>query len=138
MKPYQLAALAIPAVLLVACGKAPAPAAPAIAPTELAAIETPPPEYPVALACAGAGGKSVLTVVVGPEGRPTEVKLAQSSGQPALDESAQRKVREWKFKPATRNGQPVSQTIQVPVDFKPPQPKPDECFAIEEQQRRGG
>lgn len=55
-----------------------------------------------------------------------------------LDEAAQTRVREWQFKAATRNGQPVPQTIQVPVDFKPPVPKPDECFAIEERARRGG
>lgn len=119
------------------CGKS-EPAAPAIAPTELAAIDTPPPAYPVELACAGAGGQAVLKVTVGVEGTPTAVQLLRSSGQPQLDESAQAKVKTWKFRPATRNGQPVEQTIQVPVDFKPPQPKPDECFAIEERARRGG
>ncbi|RBC47075.1 energy transducer TonB, partial [Xanthomonas oryzae pv. oryzae] len=29
-------------------------------------------------------------------------------------------------------------TIQVPVSFKPPVPRPNECFAIEERARRGG
>lgn len=76
--------------------------------------------------------------MIGTEGTPTDVSLAQSSGQPVLDEAAQTRVREWKFKPATRNGQPVPQTIQVPVAFKPPVPRPDECFAIEERARRGG
>ncbi|KWS03289.1 Ferric siderophore transport system, periplasmic binding protein TonB [Lysobacter capsici AZ78] len=80
----------------------------------------------------------MLRVVVGPQGSPTDVTVAQSSGQPVLDEAAQTRVREWQFKAATRNGQPVPQTIQVPVDFKPPVPKPDECFAIEERARRGG
>uniref|UniRef100_UPI0003B467A3 energy transducer TonB n=1 Tax=Xanthomonas maliensis TaxID=1321368 RepID=UPI0003B467A3 len=95
------------------------------------------PDSPPQLACAGIGGKTVLKVVIGPQGTPTEVSLVQSSGQPALDTSAQTRVREWKFNAATRNGQPVPQTIQVPVDFKPPVPKPNECFAIEEQARRG-
>ncbi|RBH66792.1 energy transducer TonB, partial [Xanthomonas oryzae pv. oryzae] len=27
---------------------------------------------------------------------------------------------------------------QVPVSFKPPVPRPNECFAIEERARRGG
>ncbi len=123
---------------LTACGKSETPRAPAVAPTELAAIETPPPAYPVELACAGAGGQTVLKVTVGIEGKPTEVALLRSSGQPQLDESAQARVRDWKFRAATRNGQPVPTTIQVPVDFKPPVPKPDECFAIEERARRGG
>lgn len=37
----------------------------------------------------------------------------------------------WKFKPATRGGQPVAQTIQVPVSFNVPQVRPDECFALD-------
>ncbi|NHF66690.1 energy transducer TonB [Xanthomonas hortorum] len=127
------------AVGISGCGKSSQQASvPAVAPTELAALKTPPPEYSPQLACAGVGGTSVLRVVIGTEGTPTDVSLAQSSGQPVLDEAAQKRVREWKFKPATRNGQPVPQTIQVPVAFKPPVPRPDECFAIEERARRGG
>ncbi|MCC4634781.1 MULTISPECIES: energy transducer TonB [Xanthomonas] len=121
------------------CGKSPQQAAaPSVAPTELAALKTPPPEYAPELACAGVGGTTVLKVVVGTEGTPTDVAVTQSSGQPVLDEAAQKRVREWKFKAATRNGQAVPQTIQVPVAFKPPVPRPDECFAIEERARRGG
>ncbi|MEA9565919.1 energy transducer TonB [Xanthomonas sp. WHRI 8932A] len=121
------------------CGKSSQQAAaPAVAPTELAALKTPPPEYAPELACAGVGGTTVLRVVVGTEGTPTDVAVTQSSGQPVLDEAAQKRVREWKFKAATRNGQAVPQTIQVPVAFKPPVPRPDECFAIEERARRGG
>lgn len=135
---HRFALPALAALALAACGKSEAPAAPAVAPTELAAIETPPPAYPIELACAGAGGQTVLKVTVGTEGTPTEVALVKSSGQTQLDQLAQEKVREWKFRAATRNGQPVAQTIQVPVDFKPPVPKPDECFAIEERAKRGG
>ncbi|AOD14970.1 energy transducer TonB [Xanthomonas fragariae] len=112
--------------------------APAVAPTELAALKTPPPEYSPQLACADIGGTTVLRVVIGVEGAPTDVSVLQSSGQPVLDEAAQKRVREWKFKAATRNGQAVPQTIQVPVAFKPPVPRPDDCFAIEERARRGG
>ncbi len=130
-------ALAATATVLAACGKS-EPQAPAIAPTQVAAVQTPPPEYPIELACTGVGGKSVLAVVVGVEGVPTDVRLQASSGNTQLDESAQQRVREWKFKPATRNGQAVPTTIQVPVSFNPPQPRPDQCFAIEERLRRGG
>jgi len=135
--PLLLAALGTTAVLS-ACNGADQPAAPAIAPTEVAAVQTPPPDYPAELACTGVGGKSVLRVVVGPQGTPTEVSLVASSGNSQLDDSAARRVREWKFNPATRNGQPVPTTIQVPVSFNPPDPKPNECFAIEERARRGG
>ena len=125
------------AAALCACSPS-EPPPPVIAPTEVAAVQTPPPDHPPELACAGVGGKSVLKVVVGPEGMPTDVSLVASSGNGQLDEAAAARVHEWKFKAATRNGQPVSTTIQVPVSFNPPQPKPDECFAIEERMRRGG
>lgn len=125
------------AVSLGACTSSDQPAAPVTAPTEVAAVQTPPPDYPADLACTGVGGKSVLKVVVGPQGTPTEVALLTSSGNSRLDDSAIARVREWKFNAATRNGQPVPTTIQVPVSFNPPEPKPNECFAIEEQARRG-
>ncbi|HHW4682105.1 MAG TPA: energy transducer TonB [Xylella sp.] len=105
---------------------------PEIPPTELRAVRTPPPVYPEQLACAGIGGRVVLKVKVGPQGKPIEINVMQSSNQPALDTSAQDHVRQWEFKPATHNGQAITQTIQVPVTFNPPKPKPDWCFALEE------
>jgi len=105
----------------------------AAAPTEVAAVQTPPPDYPIELACAGLGGKAVLSVVVGVQGKPTDVQLVSSSGQPKLDASAQQRVREWIFKPATRDGKAVPRAIQVPVNFNPPQPRPDRCFALDAQ-----
>ncbi|WP_305804026.1 TonB family protein [Stenotrophomonas sp. YIM B06876] len=123
--------------LLSGCGQSGERAAPAIAPTEVAAVQTPPPDYPIELACTGVGGTTVLNVVVGAEGVPVEVKLLTSSGNAKLDESAQSRVREWKFNPATRNGKGVNATIQVPVSFNPPQPKPDKCFAIQEHMDHG-
>ncbi|MFC6838660.1 energy transducer TonB [Xanthomonas theicola] len=110
----------------------------AVAPTEVAAVQTPPPDYPIELACAGLGGKAVLSVVIGVQGKPTEVTLVTSSGQPGLDASAQQRVREWLFKPATRNGRAVPWTIQIPVSFNPPQPRPDRCFALDAQAHPSG
>ncbi|MGV8959122.1 MAG: TonB family protein [Stenotrophomonas sp.] len=123
--------------LLSGCGKSGETTAPVVAPTQVAAVQTPPPDYPIELACTGVGGTSVLNVVIGPEGAPVEVKLLTSSGNAKLDESAQSRVREWKFKAATSNGKAVNATIQVPVSFNPPQPKPDQCFAIQERMGHG-
>ncbi|MGE8280968.1 MAG: energy transducer TonB [Stenotrophomonas sp.] len=138
MKLQLLLSSLITASVLSACGGSSQPDAPVIAPTEVAAVQTPPPDYPAELACTGVGGTSVLKVVVGPQGSPTDVTLVSSSGNSQLDDSAAKRVREWKFNAATRNGQPVPTTIQVPVSFNPPDPKPTECFAIEERVRRGG
>src|SRR5690606_37807194 len=54
----HLAAGVATALLLAACGREQTPpAAPVPPPTEVAAIDTPPPQYPVELACAGIGGQ---------------------------------------------------------------------------------
>ncbi|MET1024976.1 MAG: energy transducer TonB [Pseudoxanthomonas sp.] len=120
-------------VLATGCSQQPeaqAPAAPA--PTELTALETPPPQYPMDAACNGNGGTSTLKVTVGAEGTPTAVVVFRGSGTPSLDDAAVAAVKNWKFKPATRAGQPIVQTINVPVNFPPPQVRPDACFSLDE------
>ena len=136
----RLLILPLFATALVACsGSDPSSsaAAPAPAPTPVAAVKTPPPQYPIELACTGVGGTTTLKVVVGVEGKPTEVTQLASSGNPQLDEQARTAVQGWQFNAARRNGEKVPATIQVPVSFNPPQPRPDECFAVEERLRRG-
>ena len=120
------------AVLLAGCGGS-APTAPIIPSTPLAAVQTPKPDYPIELACANIGGTAVFNVVVGIEGKPVEVKLLASSGQPKLDASAEAAVRSWIFEAATRNGKPVVQGLQVPVRFTPPAERPSQCFALDAQ-----
>lgn len=116
--------------LLCAC-KAPSTGIPVIPSTPLAAVSTPKPDYPIELACANIGGTAVFNVVVGVEGKPVEVKLLASSGQPKLDASAEKAVHTWIFEAATRNGKPVVQGLQVPVRFTPPAERPTECFALD-------
>lgn len=130
---FGLPLFAASALLLAGCGGASEEALPVQRPTEVAAIDTPPPDYPFELACAGVGGITTLSVTIGVEGKPTQVALVQSSGNQALDETAQQRVKTWKFRPATANGQPTPKTIQVPVNFKPPEVRPDECFKLDEQ-----
>ncbi len=128
----------IAATGLAVCGPSEPPAPPPPPPTEVAAVKTPPPQYPLELACMGVGGTSTFKVTIGADGKPSEVALLTGAGNPQLDELARTAVQGWQFKAATRNGAAVPATIQVPVSFNPPQPKPDQCFAIEERLRRGG
>ena len=125
------ALVALVPALLAACGKADAPAEPFIPSTQVMATETPPPDYPIEVACAGIGGTTVLTVTVGMEGKPTEVVLTQSSGNAALDKAALERVPSWQFQAATRRGEPVPMSIKVPVNFKPPVVRPDDCFKLD-------
>ena len=85
----------------------------------------------LALACAGVGGQTPLSVEIGAEGRPTRIDLVRGSGNAELDALASQAVQGWTFRPATRAGQPVPQTIQVPVNFTPPAERPAECFALD-------
>lgn len=118
--------------LVTACSAADEPGTAFVPSTMVAAVQTPKPDYPMELLCAGVGGVSTLKVVVGAEGKPVEVSLASSSGQSALDAAAEKIVPTWVFEAATRNGKPVSQTIQVPVKFTPPAERPSECFKLDE------
>ena len=107
--------------------------APAIAPTQPLAVDTPPPEYPAQLACDDIGGTVGLIMEIGVDGSPVNIRVENSSGQPALDQSAMDTVRTWTFRPATRNGKPVTTDLRVPVTFDPPTMRPDMCFALDEQ-----
>ncbi|WP_256775583.1 MULTISPECIES: energy transducer TonB [unclassified Stenotrophomonas] len=138
MKLQCLVLSSLALVSLAGCNKPATPAAPVAAPTDVAAVKTPPPQYPIELACQGIGGTSTFKVVIAANGKPSQVAQVTGSGNAQLDELARKAVEGWEFKAATRNGQTVSTTIQVPVSFNPPQPKPDECFAVEERLRRGG
>lgn len=133
-------ALMLPlSALLAGCQNTNAPPADAPpAPTPVAAISTPPPAYPAEVACTGGEGTSVLKVSIGPAGIPDTITVLTSSGFPALDEAARTAVEGWQFRPATRNGQAVSASIQVPVKFQLPAELPSDCYVVQERLRRGG
>lgn len=108
---------------------------PPVTTTRLMAIETPPPVYPAELACDDVGGKVVLLLTIGTDGRPSEARLLASSGEAALDAAAREAVRNWRFEPATRGGKPVTTQLNVPITFTPPVPRPASCFVLDEQEK---
>ena len=118
--------LLLPIVLILGACTAQTPASRVTA-TDVAARQTPAPDYPLRLACAGIGGQVLLRVRIDPRGYPQQTVLLRSSGQALLDQSAMQGLQQWRFKPATRNGQAIAQTIQVPVYFRPPQQPPQRC-----------
>jgi TonB family protein len=62
-------------------------------------------------------GTCVLALIVGQDGRPRDIKVARPLGKD-LDEKAIEAVRQWRFMPAVKNGQPVSVAINVEVQFR--------------------
>ena len=77
----------------------------------------PVPVYPDELRRSQIGGRVLLIVRVGVDGRVADVRVSQSSGQPALDESALSAVRGWRFEPARQGGQPVALSVNIPIQF---------------------
>ena len=116
----------------------PQPPPPPVPTTDLLAVDTPPPGYPEELACDNVGGQVILAMTIGVDGKPSSVEVFRSSGVPPLDQAAKEGVRTWIFRPATRDGQPQTSRLQVPVNFNPPVERPQSCFVLDEKRRRGG
>ncbi len=77
----------------------------------------PDPEYSEQARKAGYQGTCVLWLVVGPDGKPRDIKVAHTLGM-GLDEKAIEAVRRWRFEPARKNGNPVAVQINVEVAFR--------------------
>jgi periplasmic protein TonB len=80
------------------------------------ALFDPEPEYTDEARKAKMQGVVVLALIVAPDGRARDIRVARSLGM-GLDEKAIEAVRKWKFDPARRDGQPVSVQISVEVNF---------------------
>ncbi len=79
--------------------------------------QTPPPAYPVGAMRRGDTGTVLVKVDVGIDGVPTNVQVMSRSGSRDLDRAAVEAVRGWRFMPAQRDGQPVSGSLMIPIDF---------------------
>ena len=95
--------------------------APAIAGNNTSPVPTsrPPPIYPQEALRRRIGGTVRVQATVATNGSVERMDIAQSSGNRYLDRAAMEAVRRWRFTPAMRNGQPVSATVVIPVDFSP-------------------
>jgi protein TonB len=80
-------------------------------------LNNPRPPYPMVARRMGYHGKVVLDVEVLAEGKAGDVKLYQSSGYDILDNAALQTVKTWRFTPARRFGQAVTQRFLVPIKF---------------------
>jgi TonB family protein len=81
------------------------------------AIYMPDPKYSKEARKAGREGTVVLWMIVGVDGRPIDIKVARALGM-GLDEQAIEAVRNWIFKPALKDGQPVPVKVNVEVSFR--------------------
>lgn len=80
-------------------------------------LKNPPPAYPEASRRAGEQGLVILSADIDAKGRAESVRIKSTSGYERLDQSALRAVKNWKFRPATLGGLPVSSQADIPVRF---------------------
>jgi protein TonB len=85
---------------------------------DAAYLQNPPPRYPISAYRERAQGTVILRVEVLPSGKSGEVVLQQTSGFDVLDEAAIATVRSWRFQPATRDGEPLKQWVNIPITFR--------------------
>jgi protein TonB len=81
------------------------------------AISSPPPAYPGDAFRNGESGTVLLRAHVDDHGLVYAVDLVESSRSRSLDRAASEAVRNWRFRPAQRDGHAVSGTVQVPIAF---------------------
>lgn len=80
------------------------------------AIFSPEPEFSDEARKAKFQGTCTLSLIVGIDGRPTDIRVVGSLGM-GLDEKAIEAVSKWKFEPAMKDGHAVRVPIEVEVDF---------------------
>lgn len=81
------------------------------------ALYDPEPEYSEEARKAKYQGSVILWAVIDANGRPQQLKVARSLGM-GLDEKAIEAVRNWKFEPAKKDGQPVAVQVNIEVNFR--------------------
>jgi len=79
-------------------------------------IKTPPPKYPDALKHDGITGVVALIIVIDEKGLIDSVSVAKSS-HPEFEKPAMDAVKNWKFKPAKKDGNAVKVRVTIPLRF---------------------
>lgn len=74
--------------------------------------------FPIRAWAYGHEGRVTMRVQVMDDGTPGQMWVKQSSGSGILDVDAREQLAKYRFKPARKNGQPVTAWIDVPVDYR--------------------
>ena len=121
------------AMLLLSCGQrddgtvrlVDAPSVPATPPAEeppVAINPVSPVRYPPALLSKGIEGRVLLRLYVDSAGivNPDSIRIAESSGYPALDSAALVGAPELRYSPALHQGRPIAAPFLQPIQFRGP------------------
>jgi TonB family protein len=85
--------------------------------TAPAVISKAEPEYTEEARLAKYQGTVVVSTEIGPDGVAQSMKVIRGLGL-GLDEQAVKAISQWKFKPGTKDGQPVPVTATIEVNFR--------------------
>jgi TonB family protein len=77
------------------------------------------PDYTQEARLARLEGSVLLSLIVGKDAKPREIRVERPLGL-GLDENAAAKVREWIFRPGTKDGMPADVLINVELFFRRP------------------
>jgi len=80
-------------------------------------LYAPDPQYSEEARKAKYQGTVVLWAVIGPDGRPRDLRVQRSLGL-GLDQQALDAVRMWRFEPSRKDGRPVAVEINIEVNFR--------------------
>lgn len=75
-------------------------------------------DYPKASLLNEEQGTTSLSLLVGPDGSVTDLKLEKSSGFKSLDKAAIKGISACKFKPGTKDGTPVQSWTKIDYAWK--------------------
>jgi periplasmic protein TonB len=88
--------------------------------TDLRVIHKVEPEYTKEALDAKIEGTAILSSMIGTDGVASDIKLVRGLGK-GLDEKAVECLRQWRFAPATKFGEPVSTKATIEINFRLPQ-----------------
>jgi len=80
-------------------------------------INNPHPPYPILARKKGWQGSLTLEVSVNKLGIVEEVEINKSSGHSILDNTSKKTIKEWKFRPAVKNGVITNDKLYIPIRF---------------------
>ena len=79
-------------------------------------IKTPPPRYPDSLKHDGIAGVVAVVIVIDERGGIMDCTVSKST-HPEFERPAIEAVKNWKFKPAKKDGVPVKVRVTIPLRF---------------------
>jgi len=77
------------------------------------------PAYPESARSAGVSGPVLLEAIIDEEGKVRDIKVVKSpEGDTTLSRAAEEAVKQWRYEPATLDGQAVAVLAKITVKFR--------------------